>query len=281
MHIGGSECEVCTGISVATLAHMLHLSTAASTGDCYNRLYGPRRYVDFVGDTALLYTQVSSCHGRRHKRQPLNYCLQVLLLSARNALLSRLVLQSRADPDNLKRFSRIAFGAYNNKSSSSSRSTEVMRAAAGDMLEGSGVPELEQAVLGFLFEAAAGVKLVAVLDDMGRLLTEVCVANKASHGLVAAAAWACWACMGNVFFEKAWHINGWPCVSSDTPLGSSRPHVVALLLLKGCSHPVQSWRPCLCWVLSLLLLLLCMSAAVRCPMWLPAAVELLLHLPAA
>lgn len=48
-----------------------------------------------------------------------------------------------------------------------------MRAAAADMLEASGVPELEQAVLGFLFEAAAGVKLVAVLDDMGRLLTEV------------------------------------------------------------------------------------------------------------
>ncbi len=37
---------------------------------------------------------------------------QVLLLSARNALLSRLVLSGRASPDALKKFSRLAFGAF-------------------------------------------------------------------------------------------------------------------------------------------------------------------------
>jgi hypothetical protein len=41
------------------------------------------------------------------------------------------------------------------------------------MLQGSGVPELEERVLGFLFEAAAGLKLMAILDDMGRLMNEV------------------------------------------------------------------------------------------------------------
>jgi hypothetical protein len=35
------------------------------------------------------------------------------------------------------------------------------------------VPELEERVLGYLCEAAAGVKLVATLDDTGRLLAEV------------------------------------------------------------------------------------------------------------
>lgn len=104
---------------------------------------------------------------------PLPLLLQVLLLSARNALLSRLVLAGRADPANTQRFSRIAFGSFNPRSSNGGRSTELLHAAAEDMLQGSGVPELEERVLGFLFEAAAGVKLMAVLDDAGRLLTEV------------------------------------------------------------------------------------------------------------
>eukprot|EP00879_Flechtneria_rotunda_P004959 GHRR01005234.1.p1 GENE.GHRR01005234.1~~GHRR01005234.1.p1 ORF type:complete len:470 (+),score=121.45 GHRR01005234.1:171-1580(+) len=100
---------------------------------------------------------------------------QVLLLSARNALLARLVLANRADTANMGRFSCISFGSFNARSSGggSSRSPEVLRDAALYMLHGSGVPELEKRVLGFLFEAAAGVKLVATLDDMGRLLTEV------------------------------------------------------------------------------------------------------------
>jgi hypothetical protein len=55
----------------------------------------------------------------------------------------------------------------------SNRSADFVKAAAEDMLQGSGVPELEERVLGFLFEAAAGLKLVAILDDMGRLMNEV------------------------------------------------------------------------------------------------------------
>jgi hypothetical protein len=98
--------------------------------------------------------------------------LQVLLLSARNALLSRLVLAGRADAANSQRFARVAFGSFNPRTASN-RSAELVKAAAEDMLQGSGVPELEERVLGFLFEAAAGLKLVAILDDMGRLMNEV------------------------------------------------------------------------------------------------------------
>eukprot|EP00775_Hariotina_reticulata_P005529 gene5529-5763_t len=105
---------------------------------------------------------------------------QVLLLSARNALLARLVLAGRADAGNTQRFCRIAFGNFSTLRSSSAGSTSatggrspaLVAAAASDMLDSSGVPDLEERVLGFLFEAAAGVKLVATLDDLGRLLTE-------------------------------------------------------------------------------------------------------------
>lgn len=113
---------------------------------------------------------------------------QVLLLSARDALLSRLILNNRSDPANTQRFCRVAFGAYNPRARNApagsatpsnslagagGRSLDELRAAAGGLLEGSGVPELEERVLGYLCEAAGGVKLVALLDDTDRLLTEV------------------------------------------------------------------------------------------------------------
>jgi hypothetical protein len=112
--------------------------------------------------------------------------LQVLLLSARDALLSRLVLSGRTDPANTQRFCRVAFGAYNPKPrgrnppqnpnalpGANGRTLEELKAAAAGLLDGSGVPALEERVLGFLCEAAAGVKLMATLDDTGRLLAEV------------------------------------------------------------------------------------------------------------
>lgn len=45
-----------------------------------------------------------------------------------------------------------------------------MRVAAEDMLKGSGVPELETRVLGFLISNAACIKLCAILDDLTNLL---------------------------------------------------------------------------------------------------------------
>jgi hypothetical protein len=118
--------------------------------------------------------------------------LQVLLLSARDALLSRLVLARRCDAANAQRFCRVAFGAFagggRGRGSSSStqaaahasgvpgaggRTAAELAAAAEGLLAASGVPELEERVLGYLCEAAAGLKLLATLDDTGRLLAEV------------------------------------------------------------------------------------------------------------
>lgn len=99
---------------------------------------------------------------------------QVLLLSARNALLSRLVLGGRASPDALKKFSRLAFGAFGlGAMGRAGPSQEQIRSAAAGLLESSGVPELEARVLSFLGAHAAAVKMLATLDDCVRLLEQV------------------------------------------------------------------------------------------------------------
>ncbi|KXZ53106.1 hypothetical protein GPECTOR_8g96 [Gonium pectorale] len=107
---------------------------------------------------------------------------QVLLLSARNALLARLVLSGRASPDALRRFSRLAFGAFGGgaimgggpgRGAAAGPSTEQIRSAAGCLLEGSGILDLEGRVLTFLAAHAGSVKLLATADDTARLLAEV------------------------------------------------------------------------------------------------------------
>jgi hypothetical protein len=101
---------------------------------------------------------------------------QVLIASARDALLSRLILSGRASPDATTRFARAAFGPVGARGvlgQGVGPRGEALRAAARDMLAGSGVPELEGRVLGFLYDNAAGLKLMATLDDAGRLLAEV------------------------------------------------------------------------------------------------------------
>ncbi|GFR43890.1 hypothetical protein Agub_g5019, partial [Astrephomene gubernaculifera] len=107
---------------------------------------------------------------------------QVLLLSGRNALLARLVLGGRAAPEAAKRFQRLAFGAFGalgfgggggGRGGSAGPSQEQLRAAAGCLLEGSGVCELEGRVLAFLAAHAASVKALATADDTARLLVQV------------------------------------------------------------------------------------------------------------
>lgn len=76
----------------------------------------------------------------------------MLLLSARNALMSRLVLTNRADSSTLARFARIAFGSFAGRGRSALKAAdESYRNAAKDMLEASGVLELEERVLTFLY----------------------------------------------------------------------------------------------------------------------------------
>lgn len=118
------------------------------------------------------------------------HLLQVLLLSARDGLLSRLVLSGAADAAATARFSRLAFGAFATRAAASAaRSPALMSSAAAELLERSGLPELEQRVLTFLCEAAGGVKLLAVLDDAGSLLDQLSnVAGSAAAALAADAA---------------------------------------------------------------------------------------------
>ncbi|GIL46881.1 hypothetical protein Vafri_3748 [Volvox africanus] len=104
---------------------------------------------------------------------------QVLLLSSRNALMSRLVLSGRASPDVVKRFQRLAFGAFGASGLGAAQRTAAPQAskqlndAASCLLDGSGILELESRVLSFLAAHAASVKLLATADDLTRLLAQV------------------------------------------------------------------------------------------------------------
>lgn len=111
-------------------------------------------------------------------------CPQVLLISARNALLSRRVLSGHAAPDTLKRFIRLAFGAAAATGKPGTcPSPEALTSAANAMLDDSGILDLEYKIMNFLAVNAVNVKRLAMLDDVLRLVGEV--------GNVAASARAC------------------------------------------------------------------------------------------
>ncbi|KAK9830273.1 hypothetical protein WJX72_010744 [[Myrmecia] bisecta] len=95
---------------------------------------------------------------------------QVLLLSAQDALLSRLLLAGNPSPADKDRFLRIAFGK---KAAKMASAEAECRKAAVEILEESGLPELESQVLGFLYTHSGALKLLAVLDDMAHMLHQV------------------------------------------------------------------------------------------------------------
>ena len=94
--------------------------------------------------------------------------VQVLLVSAQQALLSRLVLQGKADKDVVMRFGRLAFGSRAKKFTS-----QEHRAAAEEMLTDSGLADLEETVLAFLYAHSGSLKLLSLLDDIVRMLQQV------------------------------------------------------------------------------------------------------------
>lgn len=96
-------------------------------------------------------------------------------MSAQHALLSRLVLQGSSDRDIALRFGRLAFG-----SRARSFPPHEYRAAAEEMLADSGVAELEQTVLAFLHAHSGSLKLLALLDDIVRMLQQVRFHNASS-----------------------------------------------------------------------------------------------------
>lgn len=97
---------------------------------------------------------------------------QVLLLSAQQALLSRLVLEAKADQDSLSRFGRLAFGSRAHKYSQ----IDYLEAAE-EMQIDSGLAALEETVLGFLYAHSGNLKLLALLDDLTRMLQQVRVTD--------------------------------------------------------------------------------------------------------
>ncbi|GAX72603.1 hypothetical protein CEUSTIGMA_g59.t1 [Chlamydomonas eustigma] len=133
---------------------------------------------------------------------------QVVLISARNALLSRLVLSGRASDASLDRFLNLSFGQFGatmvkrsimsggrggSKSKTLGNSSqqvghhgvtsaaaaaavignEQVMSAAHVLLQDSGITDLEQQVLAFLYSHGGAVKLLASVDDISRLLQEV------------------------------------------------------------------------------------------------------------
>ena len=100
---------------------------------------------------------------------------QVLLVSARDALLARLVQRNKASPRDLERFRTLAFGRK-----SKARSTEEMQAAATAMFEDSGLAGLEDKIFTYLYSQSAPLKLLATIDDSARLLHQVLAAAAAA-----------------------------------------------------------------------------------------------------
>ena len=98
--------------------------------------------------------------------------LQVMLVSAQEALLARLVLLGKAGEEDRRKFCTKAWGSSWLRRKQVKSEAE-MREQAVQMLEDSRLPELEDRLFSFLYKNAGGLKLVSLLDNMSRLLNEV------------------------------------------------------------------------------------------------------------
>lgn len=98
--------------------------------------------------------------------------LQVMLVSAQEALLARLVLLNKASEEDKRKFCMKAWGSSWGRRKQTKSEAEMQEQAA-QMLEDSRLPELEDRLFSFLYKNAGGLKLVSLLDNMSRLLNEV------------------------------------------------------------------------------------------------------------
>lgn len=78
------------------------------------------------------------------------------------------MLNKLADAEQQRRFSRLAFGLRASK-----KSQEELLDAAQEFLEVSGIQQLEERVLSFLFSHSGILKMLATLDDTARMLHQV------------------------------------------------------------------------------------------------------------
>jgi hypothetical protein len=98
---------------------------------------------------------------------------QVMLISAKTALYSRLVMTGKASPEQRVVFAKMAFGNYGYKQATEQK----MLDAAHAMFEGSGIPTVEERLLQFLYGHAGRIQLMGTMDDMARNLTQVGVVH--------------------------------------------------------------------------------------------------------
>ena len=98
--------------------------------------------------------------------------LQVMLVSAHEALLARLVMTGKATKEEQRMFGLKAWGSSWARKRQQ-KSAEEMQKQAECMLEDSRLPELEDRLFSYLYSNAAGLKLMSLLDNMSRLLNEV------------------------------------------------------------------------------------------------------------
>ncbi|GMH36648.1 hypothetical protein BSKO_04521 [Bryopsis sp. KO-2023] len=94
---------------------------------------------------------------------------QILLVSANNALLSRLIITDKADDETRTKFGRLAFGMEFERV----MEKREWKARAERMLENSGIPLLETQVLSFLYAHSGVLKQLSLLDDEMKVLQEV------------------------------------------------------------------------------------------------------------
>eukprot|EP00884_Botryococcus_braunii_P002284 jgi/Botrbrau1/12056/Bobra.0295s0011.1 len=94
---------------------------------------------------------------------------QVLLVSAHDALLAKLIMWKRESPEELERFIKLEFG----RRASKKPHEQLILDAAFERLEASGLPLLEEKVIRFLCTNSRVLKLVAVVDDFSRALSQV------------------------------------------------------------------------------------------------------------
>ena len=105
--------------------------------------------------------------------------MQVMLVSAQEALLARLVLLDRATEEDRRKFCVKAWGSSWARRKQVKSEAEMQEQAA-QMLEDSRLPEMENRLFSFLYKNAGGLKLVSLLDNMGRLLNEVFLLSRLS-----------------------------------------------------------------------------------------------------
>lgn len=98
--------------------------------------------------------------------------MQVLLVSAQEALLARLVLLDKATQAEQNQFGLKVWGSNYTRSRRPKSKAEFKEEAA-IMLEESRFPELENRLFSYLYNNAGGLRLVAMLDNISRLLNEV------------------------------------------------------------------------------------------------------------